>query len=46
MFDFSRCDFDFVWELGCPECGSLEWNGSEAACFACSVRAAQELGFR
>lgn len=32
--------------LGCPECGSLEWNGTEACCLACSVRAAQDLGLR
>ncbi len=31
---------------GCPECGSPEWNGSEAACLACSVRACQEMDLR
>ncbi len=41
--DFSKFDFDFVWELGCPECGNLEWNGSEAACFTCSLQAYRDI---
>ncbi len=40
---FEGFDFDFVWDLGCPSCGSLEWNGTEACCLMCSLYAYREL---